>query len=453
MTPRAVGHLFKAFLFVFCLSLAVLGPGSVFAQTYDITARGVPKFVDTVYIDLHKITKISKFRSGFGHDYSDTGQFNLLAYVDPALRKIEGCSSMKHYFMAPDESAAIYAPVSGTVTRMFDEEIGGTQIQIAADAQPAFTFTMFHVTLEKPLTQGDHVSAGQRLGHHVGTQTWSDIAVIVRTPKGLHLVSYFETLTDEAFAAFKARGVESRSQMILSRAYRDANPVFYCATGAVKPVSDTELFVLSGGAKTQSIKVLTFAETTVHVGDAPVSVAATASSGLPVVATSQTPKVCAVTGTTLSWRRPGRCMIVLSQAGNTDFFAAPTLGYDFTVLARDALPVADSMRIGGLYPPGSDATRSYLRFYNTGATAATVTASLLNGDTGAVVSRWTSSAIGSKMVAQFSINDLEAAADPGFVRPTAYGLRIEPETTMFGVMQHVLFNAEVGAHYQCQFLW
>ena len=43
----------------------------------------IPKFVDCDYLDLDKINKISKFRSGMGHDYSDD---------------FESCRSMKHYF-------------------------------------------------------------------------------------------------------------------------------------------------------------------------------------------------------------------------------------------------------------------------------------------------------------------------------------------------------------------
>ena len=31
----------------------------------------LPKFVSTNYIELEKITRISKFRSSAGHDYSD----------------------------------------------------------------------------------------------------------------------------------------------------------------------------------------------------------------------------------------------------------------------------------------------------------------------------------------------------------------------------------------------
>lgn len=41
-------------------------------HTYDIDTLGIPRFVNTVYIDLAKITKLSRFRSNAGHDYSDS---------------------------------------------------------------------------------------------------------------------------------------------------------------------------------------------------------------------------------------------------------------------------------------------------------------------------------------------------------------------------------------------
>jgi len=50
---------------------------------YDIDKYGISKFVDTDYIELDKIYRVSKFRSGIGHDYSDNFEENR---------------SMKHYF-------------------------------------------------------------------------------------------------------------------------------------------------------------------------------------------------------------------------------------------------------------------------------------------------------------------------------------------------------------------
>ena len=191
--------------------LLLLAPAGVSAQPfayYNLDALGVPKFVNTVYIDLATIRQISKFRSAAGHDYHDD---------------LERCRSMKHYFIRPGTSAAVSAPVAGTVSRL-RADTDGTQVHITSDLQPAFVFILFHVALAKPLTIGERVADGQRLGNHASAATYSDIAVGVNTPTGYRLVSYFDTLTDDAFAPFTARGVASRSQLIYTRAQRDADP-------------------------------------------------------------------------------------------------------------------------------------------------------------------------------------------------------------------------------------
>lgn len=176
---------------------------------YNLDALGVPKFVNTNYIDLSKTTQISRFRSSAGHDYSDD---------------IESCRSMKHYFAVPDATTAIVSPVTGTITRILPEW-AGSQIQIQSDAQPSFTFILFHVATASTFTIGEKVTEGQSLGTHIGTQTSSDIAVEVDATDGRRFVSYFDVLNDTAFAPYIARGITSRSQLIIAKSERDAAPL------------------------------------------------------------------------------------------------------------------------------------------------------------------------------------------------------------------------------------
>jgi hypothetical protein len=201
---------------LFALLLCAASPAGA---AYDIATRGVPQFVNTVYIDLAKISRLSKFRSSAGHDYSDFTQFGADALKD-AAGKVEGCRSMKHYFVAPDSTVKIFAPVEGTVTSI-REGWAGHQVEITSTAMPDFHFIIFHVKLGAPLTVGQKLGEGQQLGTHIGLDTWSDMAVWVETPVGRHLISYFETLTDSAFAAFTARGVGSRNQLIPTKEERD----------------------------------------------------------------------------------------------------------------------------------------------------------------------------------------------------------------------------------------
>jgi hypothetical protein len=198
-----------------CGKADVVGPT---VGTYDVDKKGIPKFVRVDYLDLSRIQQISKFRSAAGHDYSDD---------------FESCRSMKHYYWPlggdPGQmhtpswaTIPLYAPVDGTISRIF-QEWAGTQIQIQSSEFPAFFFSLFHVAEANPVAVGDTVAAGQLLGNHFGDQTMSDIAVGVNTPDGWKLVSYIDVLTDSLFARYQAAGVGSRVALIISEEARNAD--------------------------------------------------------------------------------------------------------------------------------------------------------------------------------------------------------------------------------------
>src|SRR4051812_45142711 len=92
--PRAASSF--ALLIVFALAAPAHAEFSEYdTQTYDINLLGVPKFVNTNYIDMRKITRISKFRSAVGHDYSDATQFGPNDDIK-GFGPTESCRSMKH---------------------------------------------------------------------------------------------------------------------------------------------------------------------------------------------------------------------------------------------------------------------------------------------------------------------------------------------------------------------
>jgi hypothetical protein len=165
------------------------------------------------YIDLDAIGRVSRFRSGEGHSYTD---------------EFEQCRSMKHYFepKTPGESGSIrvYAPVDGEV---FDvrPEWAGQQVRITSTEYPAFQIILFHVNVTAPLAPGTRVSAGQQLGTHVGSQTMSDVAVSVGTPRGFQLVSWFDVLDETGFDAYRQRGIATRADAVITRAERDSQPL------------------------------------------------------------------------------------------------------------------------------------------------------------------------------------------------------------------------------------
>jgi hypothetical protein len=120
----------------------------------------------------------------------------------------------------------IFSPVSGTITRVEPESIGGTKIEIASDDYPAFRISIFHINLQGTRYVDDKISAGELLGTHIGSQTYSDISVIVNDPtKQGRMVSWFDVITDNVFSQYTARGINSRTEMIISKSQRDEYPL------------------------------------------------------------------------------------------------------------------------------------------------------------------------------------------------------------------------------------
>jgi hypothetical protein len=197
--------------------------------TYDISLNGIPKFVMKDFTQLSKIEKISKFRSGVGHDFSDG---------------FESCRSMKHYYSVYgsyrlNNTVEICSPVAGDIVSISNDGHGASiglnnkQVQIRPDKQPAFTIRIFHCDLaSSAIVTGKKVKAGELLGYarlyyeDLNEYTDSfDIAVFVNTPSGRQLISYFDILENVVFDAYISRGAASRQDFIISKEARDADPL------------------------------------------------------------------------------------------------------------------------------------------------------------------------------------------------------------------------------------
>jgi len=176
----------------------------------------IPQFVEDDYIVLDDIQRISRFRSGTGHDYSDA---------------FESCRSMKHYYhpnVTNWSSVDIYSPVAGTI---LDVASGwaGERVMIKSADYPACHFIIFHVDLDPALSIGSTLSAGQDIGNHYGNETTSDIAVRLSVLDGgmpkHRLVSFFDVMSDGLFSNYVARGASIRDDFIISEAARTADPL------------------------------------------------------------------------------------------------------------------------------------------------------------------------------------------------------------------------------------
>lgn len=179
----------------------------------------VPRVASVAHIDFGNVERISRFRSGIGHDYGDSS---------------EHCRSMKHYFCPTGCSGAhepawteleVRSPVDGTIERTLTEQTYGTQVVISVREHPELWVKLFHVTPDASIAAGVSVTAGQRIGHHATDLTMSDIAVERHLRDGFQHVSFFELLSDAAFAELTARGVPSREALQISAAERDADPL------------------------------------------------------------------------------------------------------------------------------------------------------------------------------------------------------------------------------------
>jgi len=196
---------------------------------YDIATKGIPKFIEKDFTQLSKIEKISKFRSGFGHSYTDGS---------------EPCRSMKHYYdpyviYRENNLIEIYSPVTGIIVSVQDDWEGAysglknKEIQIVPDAQPAFIIDIFHCDLiSSSIATGKKVQAGEVLGYaRMYYDTWDeyvtsfDISLWVNTPVGLKLIPWFEAMKDNVFNSYIDRGVNSREDFTITKAARDADPL------------------------------------------------------------------------------------------------------------------------------------------------------------------------------------------------------------------------------------
>ena len=184
--------------------------------------QNVPKFMTADFIDLNRVTMISKFRSGSGHDYSDSD---------------EKCRSMKHYFQ-PGERIPIdpstykpaepfvniYSPVDGTIGAIGDEGFKvGKQIHIKPSSNPEYTIRIFH-TYPVGIERDSKVSAGQKIGY-IGDHQGTDIAIETNANFKNKNFSYFDVMTDEVFKSYLARGATSRADFIITKQYRDEHPL------------------------------------------------------------------------------------------------------------------------------------------------------------------------------------------------------------------------------------
>lgn len=179
----------------------------------------LPRFLTHNVCDLQYVDRVSRFRSSYGHSHT---------------ADIESCRTNKHYMEGFGvNDVPRYSPVSGTIHQVMQDGEVDVQTFIVPDDHPAFVVRQEHVLLDDGIDVGTHVEAGDRLGvwneaEGAGSSehaTAGEVLVHMRTPEGTVLVSYFDVLTDDAFAEWAdAGGPATREAYIIPKAVRDASP-------------------------------------------------------------------------------------------------------------------------------------------------------------------------------------------------------------------------------------
>ena len=212
------------------------GSGSNYVKNYD--PNNIPKIAKFNFSELDKLGRMSKFRSVTGHDFSfNTSEYDLAG---------TSCRSMKHYMIpvgAPRKNALVhvtphtfewmsikfFAPADGVIGDVIHSQSHGEpeqQFTIESAEYPGYYFGFYHVKLDPNLRGGSPVKAGQQVGTLGNEESYAEISVEARVnSRQIHLLSFLQVATDEVFEEYKARGVNSVLDVIITREERDANPI------------------------------------------------------------------------------------------------------------------------------------------------------------------------------------------------------------------------------------
>jgi hypothetical protein len=218
------------------------------------------------YFGLNYVSSLSKFRSGAGHDYSYEPLMIQAGFYEIETDPTEINRSMKHYFVqyaqyvGDNTTVPIFAPFAGSIYRVSNDGMStgfvDKQVWIRSDNNPDYFAIIFHVNLSETFPQiwNDYpqghwphwepddqvydrinVVSGETIGFadSRGGKQASDIAILRKiSATEYHYVSYFDSdvMPGSIFANYQARGVSSREDLIISKEFRDLNPVDWWET-------------------------------------------------------------------------------------------------------------------------------------------------------------------------------------------------------------------------------
>ena len=223
------------------------------------TSNALAGLVTHDYMDITYVDRISKFRSGAGHDFSYDPFPISIGFYETETDPTETNRSMKHYFepgsayRGDNGTVPLYAPFQGSIYRVsnegHDSGFVNKQVWIQSAADPDVFAIIFHANLSEsyPQAWNDYpqahwiyyepddliydtlsVAAGDCIGYADLRSTISDIAILRRiSDTEYHYLSYFDPsiMSADVFSQYQARGIASPTDVIISKAFRDAHPI------------------------------------------------------------------------------------------------------------------------------------------------------------------------------------------------------------------------------------
>lgn len=191
-----------------------------------------PPVLTANFVDLNKISEISKYRSCQGH------------VVVPQDRREER-RNMKHYFRVKEEyfgqdTVELYAPYDGYVSVIRSEPEKGLQgeIWITQSVLPpmaVWSFSIEHINIKEGLKKGDTVKAGDLIGYAAlsGEQDKGSFDVIYAkiglpiknidgwTSPFADLDSVFNHMDEKVLGEYKKKGIAIKETMQYTKEERD----------------------------------------------------------------------------------------------------------------------------------------------------------------------------------------------------------------------------------------
>ena len=189
-------------------------------------------------IDPKALSKVTKFRSCVGHDYSPGFSAKM---QNKSIEGLEIARSMKHYLFLkapfiPSGSIQGFAPFEGTIRIQREQSGNGAQVFVMNES--GWTFVFFH---GDPLVQdGDKVKAGIPViswwskdqsafaSSNGGTLENSSVDIALIDFMANKFESPFLHFTPEILSNWKSSGFDKDS-LIITKSARDISP---CSVGA-----------------------------------------------------------------------------------------------------------------------------------------------------------------------------------------------------------------------------